>query len=93
VGSDGGGGGGGELCYALDHVAYGAEGTEGFVRDLDVEGFFDFEGDVDLVEGVDVEFVEGIGEGDGVRGDAFGFSDDVNAACGDIVHGTPRPRG
>ena len=71
VGGDGGGGGGGELCYAFDHVAYGAEGTEGFVGNLDVEGFLDLEGDVDLVEGVDVELVEGAGQGDGVRRNAL----------------------
>src|SRR5258708_558271 len=87
------GGGGGEFGDAFDHVAYGAEGAEGFVGDLDVEGFFDFEGDVDLVEGVDVELVEGAGQGDGVRGDALGFCDDVNAACGDIGHGTPASSG
>jgi hypothetical protein len=87
------GGGGGEFGDALDHVAYGAEGTESFVGNLDVEGLFDLEGDVDLVEGVDVELVEGIGERDGVRGDAFGFSDDVDAAYGDIVHGTPASSG
>ncbi len=87
VGGDGGGGGGCELCDAFDHVAYGAEGAERFVGDLDVEGLFDLEGDVDLVEGVDVELVEGAGQGDGVRRDALRFGDDVDAACGDVVHG------
>ena len=78
---------GGEFGYAVDHVGYGVEGSEGFVGDLDGEGLFDFEGDVDLVEGVDVELVEGAGESDGVGRDALRFGDDVDAAGGDIVHG------
>ncbi len=71
LGGGDGGGSGGKFGDAFDHVAYGAEGAEGFVGDLDVEGLFDLEGDVDLVEGVDVELVEGVGERDGVRGDAL----------------------
>jgi len=84
-----GGGGrvGGEFGYAVDHVGYGVERSEGFVGDLDGEGLFDFEGDVDLVEGVDVELVEGAGERDGVGWDALRFGDDVDAAGGDVVHG------
>jgi len=62
---------GGEFGYAVDHVGYGVEGSEGFVGDLDGEGLFDFEGDVDLVERVDVELVEGAGECDGVGRDAL----------------------
>ncbi len=58
-------GGGAELADAVDHVAYGLEGAQGFVGDLDVEGLFDLEGDVDLVEGVDVELLEGVVERDG----------------------------
>src|ERR1700733_10475760 len=87
VGGDGGGGCGGEFCYACDHVAYGAEGAEGFVGDFDVESFLDLEGDVDLVEGVDVELVEGAGKGDGVRRNVLRVGDDGNAAGGDVVHG------
>ncbi len=50
-----------EFGYAFDHVAYGFDGAEGFVGDVDVEGLFDLEGDVDLVEGVDVQLLEGAG--------------------------------
>jgi hypothetical protein len=60
-----------ELRDAFDHVAYGAKGAERFVGNFDVESLFDFEGDVDLVEGVNVEFVEGAGQGDGVRRNAL----------------------
>jgi len=77
----------GEFGYAVDHVGYGVERSEGFVGDLDGEGLFDFEGDIDLVEGVDVELVEGAGERDGVGWDALRFGDDVDAAGGDVVHG------
>ena len=87
-----GGGGGGwvgglELGDAFDHVAYGADGSEGVVGDFDVEGFFDLEGDVDLVEGVDVEFIEGAGKGDGVGRDALGLGDDFDTAAGNVGHG------
>ena len=89
--ASGGGGGGGldgvEFGDAVDHVAYGFDAAESFVGDLDVEGLFDFEGDVDLVEGVDVELVEGRGQRDGVRGDALGLGDDGNTAAGDLIHG------
>jgi hypothetical protein len=74
---------------AVDHVAYGLDGAECVVGDLDVEGLFDLEGDVDLVERIDVEFVEGTGQRDGIGGDALRFGDDVNAAAGDLVHGVP----
>jgi hypothetical protein len=88
VGGDGcGGGGGAEFGYAVDHVAYGLDAAESFVGYLDVEGLFDLEGDVDLVEGVDVELVEGAGQCDGVRRDALRFGDDVNTAVGNVVHG------
>ncbi len=63
------------------------QGAEGFVGDLDRKCFFDLEGDVDLIEGVDVELVEGAGQGHRVGGDVLRFCDDLNAACGDIVHG------
>jgi hypothetical protein len=87
-GGDGcGWGSGAESGYSVDHVAYGFDGAEGVVGDLDVEGLFDLEGDVDLVEGVDVELVEGAGQSDDVRGDALGLGDDVNTAAGDLVHG------
>ncbi len=66
------------LLDADDHVAYGLEGAERIVGDLDVEGLFDLEGDVDLVEGVDVELFEGAGERDGVGGDVLGLGDDVD---------------
>ncbi len=78
-----------EFGDAVDHVAYGPDGAEGFVGDVDVEGFFDLEGDVDLVEGVDVELFEGAGKRDGVRGDALRLGDDVNAAAGNVVHDVP----
>lgn len=65
--SSGGGDGRAEFSDAFDHIAYGFDGAEGFVGNLDVEGLFDLEGDVDLVEGVDVELVEGAGQRDGVR--------------------------
>ena len=89
-GSGGGGGGrGGGLKsgYAFYHVANGADGAEGVVWDFDVEGFFDLEGDVDLVEGVDVEFIEGAGKGDSVGRDALGLGDDFDTAAGDVGHG------
>src|SRR5256885_2279227 len=77
----GGGGGRGFLGLkfgdAVDHVAYGSDGAEGLVGDIDVEGFFNFEGDVDLIERVDVELFEGAGDGDGVGGDTLRFGDDV----------------
>jgi hypothetical protein len=93
-GGDGGwGGGGAESGDAFDHVAYSAEGAEGFVGNLDGECFLDLEGDVDLVEGVDVELVEGAGESDGVRRDALRFGDDVDAASGDVVHVFQLPLG
>ena len=71
---------------AFDHVAYGFDGAEGVVGDLDAEGFLDFEGDVDLVEGIDVELVEGALEGDGVLGNGLGFGDDLDTALGDVFH-------
>jgi len=74
-----------ELSDTLHHVADGLDGAEGLVRDLDGKCLFDLEGDVDLVEGVDVEFVEGAGEGDRVRGNALRFCDDLNAALRDVV--------
>src|SRR5206468_3893453 len=69
----GGGDGGGGFCGlefgdAIDHVAYGFDGAEGFVGDVDVEGFFDLERDVDLVERVNIELLEGAGERDGIGG-------------------------
>ena len=76
-----------EFGDAVDHVAYSLDAAQGFVGDLDVEGLFDLEGDVDLVEGVDVELVEGGGQRDGVRGDALGLGDDGDAAAGDLIHG------
>jgi hypothetical protein len=76
-----------EFGDAVDHVAYGLDAAESFVWDLDVEGLFDLEGDVDLVEGVDVELVEGRGQRNGVRGDALGLGDDGNTAAGDLIHG------
>jgi hypothetical protein len=89
--SEGGGGwgGGAEFGDAGDHVAYGFDGAECVVGDFDVEGLFDLEGDVDFVEGVDVELVEGAGQRDGVGGDALRLGDDVNTAAGDLVHGGP----
>src|SRR5271170_309526 len=78
--------GGPEFGDAVDHVAYGLDGAEGIVGYFDVEGFFNLKGDVDLVEGVDVELVEGAGQRDGVRGDALRLGDDVNTATGDLVH-------
>jgi hypothetical protein len=68
---------------AADYISYGFKIAEGIVGDLDGEGFFDLEGDVDLVEGIDVELLEGGVEGDGVRGNALRFRDDFNAA---ILH-------
>src|ERR1700733_9499547 len=85
-GGGGGGGGGAEFGDAGDHVAYGFDGAEGVVGDFYVEGLFDLEGDVDLVEGVDVELVEGAGQCDGVGRDALRLGDDVNTAAGDLVH-------
>src|ERR1700687_5795590 len=80
-GSDGGGRFRGLECGdAVDHVAYGSDGAEGFVRNVDVEGLFDLEGDVDLVEGVDVEFFEGAGKRDGVLGAALRLGGVFNAA-------------
>ncbi len=55
----------------VDDVAYGFEVAECVVGDFDLEGLFDFEGDVDLIEGVDVELVEGAVEGDRVGRDAL----------------------
>ena len=82
-----------EFGDAVDHVAYRSDGAEGFVGDVDVEGFFDLEGDVDLVEGVDVEPFEGAGKRDGVGGDALRLGDDVNTAAGDVIHGVPTSLG
>jgi hypothetical protein len=79
--------GGSKAGDAFDHVAYGLEGPESVIGNLDGEGLFDLEGDVDLVEGVDVELVEGAGQSDRARGYALRFRDDFNAACGDVVHG------
>ena len=76
-----------EFGDSVDHVAYCFDAAEGFVGDFDIEGFFYFEGDVDLVEGVDVELFERAGERDGVGGDALRFGDYVDTACGDLVHG------
>jgi hypothetical protein len=76
-----------EFGDAVDHVAYGFEGAESVVGDLDVEGLLDLKRDVDLVEGVDVELVEGAGQRDGVWGDALRLGDDVNTAAGNLVHG------
>jgi hypothetical protein len=78
-----------EFGDTIHHVAYGLDGAECVVGDFDVEGLFDFEGDVDLVEGVDVEFVEGAGQRDSVGRDALRLGDDVNTAAGDLVHGGP----
>ena len=60
-----GGFGGLEAFYAGDDVGYGAEGVEGGVGDFYGEELFYLEGEVDLVEGVDLELVEGGGGGDG----------------------------
>jgi len=49
-GDNGRGMGGAEFADAVDHVAYGFDGAEGIVGDFDVEGLFDFKGDVDFVE-------------------------------------------
>src|SRR5580704_19603207 len=38
--------GGLEFGDAVDHVAYGSDGAESFVRDIDAKGLFDLEGDV-----------------------------------------------
>ena len=87
-GGDGiGGVGGAEAGDAFDHITNGLEGAKGFVGNLDGESFLDLEGDIDFVEGVDAELVEGAGEGDGAGGDALRFSDDIDAAGGDVVHG------
>src|SRR5271154_2569138 len=86
-GGDGGGRvGGAEFGDAFDHVAYGFDGAERVVRNLDVEGLFNLKGDIDLVEGIDVELVEGAGQRDGVGGDALRLGDDVNTAAGNLVH-------
>ena len=71
-----------DFADSCDYVAYGFEGAEGVVGDLDVEGLLDLEGDVDLVEGVDGEGVEGAVERDGLGRDALRFGDDVDAALG-----------
>src|ERR1700722_5290813 len=76
-----------ELLHSFDHVAYGSDGTESFVGDLDGEGFLDLERDVDLVEGIRVELIEGALEGDGVPGNGLGFGDDLNTVLGDVFHG------
>ena len=52
-----------------------------------MEGFFDLERDVDLVEGVNVELIEGAGKGDGVGRNALGLGDDFDAAAGNVGHG------
>ena len=75
-----------ELLDAGDYVSDVFEGVESVVGDLDAEGLLDLEGDVDLVEGVDVELFEGAGQRDGVRWDVFGFGDDFDAAAGDFGH-------
>jgi hypothetical protein len=78
-----------EFGDAVDHVAYGSDASQGFVGDVDVEGLFDLEGDVDLVEGVDVELFEGAGKRDGIRGDALRLGDDVDTAAGYVIHDVP----
>jgi hypothetical protein len=72
---------------AFDHVADRAECTERFVGDFDVKCLFDLEGDVDLVEGVDVELIEGAGQRDRAGRDTLRFGDDVDTAVSDVVHG------
>src|ERR1700722_1104193 len=79
--------GGDEFLDAFDHVAYGFDGAEGVIGDLDGERLFDLEGDVDLVERIDAELIEGALEGDGVLGNALGFGDDLDTALGDVFHG------
>ena len=70
-----GGSGGGFLLAehddSVDDVAYGSEVAECVVWDFDLEGLFDFEGDVDLIERIDVELLEGGVEGDRVGRDAL----------------------
>ena len=71
-------------------VAYGLERAERIIGDRDVECFFDLEGDVDLVERVDVQLFKGGIEVDGIGGDVFGLGDDFDRALGDVVHdGSP----
>jgi hypothetical protein len=73
-----------EAVDSGDDVAYGAEGVEGVVGNLDGEELFDLEGQVDLVEGVDVELFEGGGRGDGVWREGFGFGDEVDDTGCDV---------
>src|SRR5579871_730239 len=60
-----------ELVDAAYDVAYGLEGAECVVWDFNIEGFFDFEGDVDLIERVNVELLEGGVEVDRVGRDVL----------------------
>jgi hypothetical protein len=60
-----------KLVDSAYDVAYGLEVAECVVWDFDLESFFDLEGDVDFIERVDVEFLEGGVWGDRVGGDAL----------------------
>ena len=60
-----------ELVHAADDVADGLDAAERVVWDFDLECFFDFKGDVDLIKRVDVELVEGGVQGDRVGRDAL----------------------
>ena len=53
-----------ELSHASDHIADSFDRAESFVGNFDSEGLFDLEGDVDLVEGIDIELVEGAVQSD-----------------------------
>lgn len=64
----------------IDHITDGLQAGDGIVRDPNVERVFYFKGDIDLVERVDLEFVEGSLAIDVVDRDQFGFRDDGDAA-------------
>jgi hypothetical protein len=65
---------------AIDDVADRLERGDGVVGNLDIEGVFDLERDVDLVERVDLQLVEGLVAGYRFFRDELRLRDDGNAA-------------
>ena len=78
---------GSQIADAFNHVADGAQRVDRGIRNLDGKELFDLKGEIDLVEGVDVQFVKGGGRRDGGRRDRLRAGDQIDDGGIDVGHG------